>query len=99
MSKTEIEIELFVCDHVGEDGEKCESSGDREAIKECGVCGNDICITHYDLSTVTISGTREHFTYYFCEEHTDEFRQILIDKFGDTSPLPQEGYGVTVSRW
>ena len=97
MSKREIKVDIYVCDHVDKDGVQCQSRGDREAIKECGVCGNDICITHYELSTVTIKGTREHFAYYFCEEHTDEFRQILIDKFGDTSPVPQTGYGVTLN--
>ena len=97
MSKREIRIELYQCDHTDENGERCAAQGDREAIKECGVCGNDICITHYDLSTITVLGTREHFTYYFCEEHTDEFRQTLIDKFGDTSPVAQTGYGVTLN--
>ena len=97
MSKREIEIQIYVCDHVCEDGRQCQSRGDREAIKKCGLCGNDICIKHYELSTVTIQGTREHFAYYFCEEHTDEFRRILIDKFGDTSPVPQTGYGVTLN--
>lgn len=99
MSKREIEVEIYLCDHVDEDGQRCEVTGDREAIKECGVCRNDVCITHYDLTTVTLLGTREHFTYYFCEEHTEEFRKTLIEKFGDTSPVKQEGYGMTVSRW
>ena len=99
MSKREIEVETYVCDHVEEDGEKCETSGDREAIKECSLCGSDNCITHYEVTTVTIQSTREQFTYFLCAEHTDEFRNILIDKFGDTSPVAQEGYGVTLTNW
>jgi hypothetical protein len=97
MSKREIQVDIYECDHVDDNGERCGTQGDREAIKECGVCGNDICITHYELSTVTVRSTREHFTYYFCKEHTDQFRQVLMDKFGDTSPVPQTGYGVTLN--
>jgi len=97
MSKREIQLDIYECDHVDDNGERCGAQGDREAIKECGVCGNDICITHYELSTVTVRSTREHFTYYFCKEHTDQFRQVLMDKFGDTSPVPQTGYGVTLN--
>lgn len=91
----EIEVVQFQCDHKDENGQRCQRSGDREEIKICGVCGKDVCITHYELTTVTWQGTRDHFTYYFCEEHTDIFRETLINKYGDTSPVPQTGYGMT----
>ncbi len=97
MSKKQIQLELFQCDYENESGERCLRGGDREAIKVCGVCGKDICIAHYELTTVTFHATRDHFTYYFCPNHTDEFRRILIDKYGDTSPIPQTGYGVTLN--
>ena len=68
MSKREIKVEVLQCDYEDNDGERCKNEGDREAIKECGVCNRDICITHYELTTVTIQGTRDHFTYYSCGE-------------------------------
>lgn len=97
MSKKTIRIELFQCDHVDENGERCGRDGDREAIKSCGICGKDLCITHYELSTVTVQGTRDYFTYYFCPHHTDEFLETLALKFGNTRPVPQTGYGVTLN--
>jgi len=54
MSKREIKVEVLQCDYEDNDGERCKNEGDREAIKECGVCNRDICITHYELTTVTI---------------------------------------------
>lgn len=89
--------ELFQCDHTDENGVRCESEGNRDAIKSCGICRNDLCITHYELTTVTMQGTRDHFTYYFCINHTDEFMENLVNKFGDTRPVPQTGYGVTLN--
>jgi hypothetical protein len=47
---------------------------------------------------VTLQGTRDHFTYYFCPDHTDEFMDTLSKKYGDTRPIPQTGYGVTLPR-
>lgn len=93
MSTREIEREVYHCDHVDESGNHCSREGDREAIKICGVCHKDLCITHYELTTVTIQGTRDHFTYYFCPHHNDEFMEILVSKFGNTRPIPQQGYG------
>lgn len=97
MSKTTITLEIYKCDHTGEDGERCTRDGDREAIKTCSMCGKDLCIGHYEVATVTIQGTRDRFTYYFCDNHVDEFMEELIDKFGDTRPVPQTGYGVTLN--
>jgi len=97
MSKREIEIEVLQCDHVDEDGERCDNEGDNQAIKVCGLCQKDLCITHYELTTVTIRGTRDHFTYYFCPHHNDEFMDTLVEKFGDTRPVPQTGYGLTLN--
>jgi len=95
MSKREIKVEVLQCDQKDNDGERCKNEGVREAIKECGICHKDICITHYELTTVTIQGTRDHFTYYFCSLHTDEFMETLVEKFGDTKPVPRAGYGIT----
>jgi len=97
MSKIIITRQLFQCDHVHENGERCEREGDREAIKTCSICGIDLCITHSELSTVTVQGTRDYFTYYFCPDHTDEFLDTLALKFGNTRPVPQTGYGVTLN--
>ncbi|MEM7007921.1 MAG: hypothetical protein AAF462_02185 [Thermodesulfobacteriota bacterium] len=93
----EIEVEIFQCDHIDEDGQRCSTQGDEQAIKVCGICHNDLCITHYELTTVTVQGTRDHFTYYFCPQHNDEFMETLVEKFGDTRPVPQTGYGMTVT--
>jgi hypothetical protein len=98
MSTKLIKRELFQCDYVGENGERCDKEGNRDAIKTCCICGKDLCITHYELTTVTVQGTRDHFTYYFCVHHTDEFLDTLARKYGDTRPVPQTGYGVTLSR-
>lgn len=97
MSKTEIKREVYQCDHSEHNGDQCSVEGDREAIKACGVCNRDLCITHYELTTVTIQGTRDHFTYYFCPNHNDEFMDTLVKKFGDTKPIPQTGYGLNMS--
>ena len=97
MSKKIVIREVYKCDYVDDEGECCEREGDNLAIKTCGICGKDLCIAHYELTTVTLQGTRDHFTYYFCVNHTDEFMEILINKFGDTRPLPQTGYGVTLN--
>ncbi len=93
-----IERELFQCDHNDEDGERCTREGSRDVIQTCGLCGKDLCAGHYEITTVTLQGTRDHFTYYFCTNHTDEFIESLVEKFGDTRPLPQTGYGVTLNR-
>ena len=97
MSKTEIQREVFQCDHSDNNGDQCIKEGDREAIKYCSICSKDLCITHYDLTTVTIQGTRDHFTYYFCPHHNDQFMDTLVKKFGDTRPLSQKGYGLNPS--
>ncbi|MEX0998838.1 MAG: hypothetical protein WD000_02600 [Thermodesulfobacteriota bacterium] len=97
MSKREIELEIFQCDYEDENGESCPRQGDTQAIKACSICHKDLCITHYELTTVTIQGTRDHFTYYFCPHHNDEFLDTLVDKFGDTRPIPQKGYGFRIN--
>ncbi len=97
MSIKTVSREVYQCDYVDEDGERCEREGDKEAIKTCSICGKDFCTGHYELTTVTIQGTRDRFTYYFCENHVDEFMENLINKFGDTRPVPQTGYGVTLN--
>lgn len=97
MSKREIELEILQCDHEDENGERCPREGDSQAIKVCGICHKDLCSRHYELTTVTIQGTRDHFTYYFCPHHNDEFLNTLVDKFGDTRPIPQKGYGFRIN--
>ncbi len=97
MSKREIQREVFQCDHVDEEGSRCVNEGDEQVIKACGVCHRDLCITHYELTTVTVQGTRDHFTYYFCPNHNDQFMETLVEKFGDTRPVAQTGYGITIN--
>ncbi len=90
MSKREVTIELFQCDHVDETGEKCELEGERQAIKQCALCQTDLCSRHYDYLAVTRYGGT-FLSYFFCKEHADEFTDTLIKTFGDSRPITTGG--------
>ena len=105
MSKKEIQLEVFQCDHEAEDGKRCESEGNRDDVKSCHVCHKDLCKTHCHITTVVflraggqitgnlLQGTRLRFLYYFCSHHSDEFLNSVVEKFGEAESVPNIGDG------
>ena len=91
MSKKTITIEMYQCDHVLEDGTRCENEGERQGIKSCALCQKDLCGRHYEQITVSSRGGRDTLTYHFCDDHTQEFMDTLINTFGDTRPVSYGG--------
>ncbi|MEQ9619739.1 MAG: hypothetical protein RIG61_11270 [Deltaproteobacteria bacterium] len=108
MSKKEIQLEVFQCDHEAEDGERCANEGDRDSVKSCHVCHKDLCKAHYHITTVVflraggqfttglLQGTRLRFLYYFCSHHSDEFMNTVIEKFGEGEYVPNIGDGTSL---
>ncbi|MEM7007920.1 MAG: hypothetical protein AAF462_02180 [Thermodesulfobacteriota bacterium] len=100
MSRKEIKITVIQCDHTHEDGTRCEVQGQREAIRICCVCGKDFCETHSDLNTVTstvvsngkLQAGRHRYLYSFCKEHTDQFVEMIIEKFGNNYEVPATNF-------
>lgn len=90
MSKKQITIDIFQCDHKDGNGERCNIEGERQAIKGCVMCIKDLCSRHYHVLSVTRSGSIV-LTYFFCSEHSDEFIETLVKTFGDTRPIPYAG--------
>ncbi len=90
MSKRKISVEVYQCDNIGEDGERCTLEGERLAIKECVMCNKDLCSRHYQVLSVTKSGNTV-LTYFFCSEHSEEFLETLVKTFGDTRPVAYAG--------
>ena len=90
MSKKEITVEIYQCDELEKDGEPCTLEGERQAIKECVMCKKDLCSRHYNVLSVTRSGSII-LTYFFCSKHSDEFINTLVKTFGDTRPVPYAG--------
>lgn len=105
MSKREVELVLYQCDHTGTDGERCTNEGDREEMQSCHVCHKDLCSHHCEITTVTFIGDGDHisigllrgnrlrFLYYFCEEHYKEFRDTVVDRYGEGEVIPNIGDG------
>lgn len=105
MSKKEIKLELYQCDHTGADGQRCENQGSREDMKSCHVCRKDLCKEHCEITTVVfigdgdaisnnlLRGNRVRFLYYFCEEHYREFRSTVIERYGEGEVIPNIGDG------
>lgn len=90
MSKRKISVEIYQCDDIGENGERCTLEGERLAIKECVMCKKDLCSRHYQVLSVTKSGNTV-LTYFFCSEHSEEFLDTLVKTFGDTRPVAYAG--------
>ena len=90
MSKKEVTIEIYQCDDTEADGNRCEIEGERQAIKECALCKKDLCSRHYNVLSVTKSGSIV-LTYFFCSEHAEEFINTLKKSFGDTGPIAYAG--------
>lgn len=91
MSSKTIQVEIFQYDHVNDDGERCASEGERVSIKKCALCNKDLCSRHYEQISVSSRGGRESLIYHFCDEHTQEFMDTLVNTFGDTRPVSYAG--------
>jgi len=91
MSKKTITVEMYQCDYEHEDGTRCDSEGERQGIKPCALCKKDLCSRHYEQVSVSSRGGRETLIYHFCEDHTQEFMDTLINAFGDTRPVAYAG--------
>jgi hypothetical protein len=105
MSKREIELEVYQCDHEGENGERCTNEGNRDALQSCHVCHQDLCKEHCEITTVVfigdgdlisnnlLRGSRLRFLYYFCDRHYQEFRNTVTDRYGEGEVIPNIGDG------
>ncbi len=91
MAKRTVTIEVFQCDYVDEKGVPCTNDGSRQAIKECAVCKKDLCSRHYEMFSLSNTSGRTSLTYFFCQEHAEEFINTLIKTLGDTRPVPYAG--------
>lgn len=91
MSKRTVKIDLFQCDYTDKDGDRCDMEGERQQIRQCALCNKDLCSRHFQTLAVSNNNMR-YLTYFFCEEHSEEFLNTLINTFGDTSPI--EGGGM-----
>ena len=92
MAKTTITVDIYECDYKDDKGEKCELKGERSSIKECAICGIDLCSRHYQFLTVSRHGGNI-LSYYFCNEHSNEFIELLVNKYGDTRPQGSPNMG------
>ncbi|NIP30526.1 MAG: hypothetical protein GTN59_08205 [Candidatus Dadabacteria bacterium] len=92
MSKTTITVEIFQCDHTDDSSNRCTIKGERSSIKECGICAMDLCSRHYQFLTVTRHGGTL-LSYYFCNEHANEFINGLVETYGDTRPQASPNMG------
>lgn len=90
MSKKKITLEVFQCDHVDDENGRCDMEGERQAIKQCAMCNNDLCSRHYQMLCVTRGGSTI-LSYFFCASHADEFLDTLIKTFGDSRPVAYAG--------
>ena len=91
MSKKTITVEVYQCDYVDEEGQRCTMQGERQAIKQCAICKKDFCSRHYQVWQVTSQPGRTSLTYHFCPEHAEEFIDTLIKTLGDSRPVPYAG--------
>ena len=91
MSKKTITVERYQCDYVYDDGTRGDGEGERQGIKACALCKKDLCSRHYEQIVVSSRGGRDTLTYHFCEDHTQEFMDTLINTFGDTRPVAYGG--------
>ena len=105
MSKREVQLELYQCDHTDANGERCTNEGDREELKSCHVCRQDLCMEHCEITTISfltvgdrfsnnlLQGSRLRFLYYFCEQHYKEFRGTVVERYGEGEVIPNIGDG------
>jgi len=108
LSKKTIELEIFQCDHVSDNSERCTNENDKDAIKRCHICHMDLCKTHCQIITVVflraggnvsdhlLQGTRLRFLYYFCKEHSDLFQDTVIKRYGEGTYIPNVGGGTSL---
>ena len=90
MSMRTVKVEMFQCDYVDKNGERCDTEGERLQIRECALCHMDLCSRHYQTLSVSNNNVR-YLTYFFCENHSDEFVNTLMQTFGDVSPVETGG--------
>lgn len=94
MAKKIVEVEVLLCDHVDDKG-ACNGEGSRQAIKECAVCGKDLCSKHYQTFTISSlsspSGAGVSLIYFLCWQHAEEFVSTVIQTLGDARPVPYGG--------
>jgi len=105
MSKREIELDVYQCDYEDAQGERCTLEGNREEMRECHVCRQDLCKEHCEITTVVfigdgdnisnnlLRGSRLRFLYYFCDHHYREFRKIVVERYGEGEVIPNIGDG------
>lgn len=91
MSKKTITVDVFQCDYVDENGERCSTQGERQQIRECVMCKKDLCNRHYELWNVGSQPGRVSLTYIFCHEHAEEFIDTMVKTLGDTRPVAYYG--------
>lgn len=93
MSHRKIEVEVYRCDFTNDEGELCETEGERQQVRQCAVCNKDLCNRHYELWSVNSQPGRVSLTYIFCPEHAKAFIEMLMKAFGDTRPVAYYGMG------
>ncbi len=91
MSKKTITVEIYQCDYVDENGERCTMQGERQAIKSCAMCKKDLCSRHYEFWEIKSNPGRPSLSYHFCPEHAREFIETLVKTLGDSRPIASAG--------
>ncbi len=91
MSKRTVKVDMYHCDYTEKSGKRCDLEGEKQQMRQCAMCSKDLCSRHYQSLSVSNNNVR-HLTYFFCEEHSEEFINTLIKTFGDTTLV--EGGGM-----
>jgi len=91
MSKKTVTVEIYQCDHVSEDGERCTVEGEKQIVRKCAMCQKDLCSRHYELWEVKSKPGRVSLSYHFCPEHAREFIDTIAKTLGDTRPVAYAG--------
>ena len=98
---------MLQCDHVDENSECCTNDGTEDVIKNCHICHMDLCKSHCQITTVVFlqaggsserlfHGHRLRFLYYFCSEHSDLFKDTVVERYGEGLNLPNVGDGTSL---
>lgn len=90
LSKKQITVDIYQCDHIDEESSRCDIEGERQSIKQCAMCKMDLCSRHYQMLSVTRSGSTL-LSYFFCPKHAEEFIDTLVKTFGDSRPISYAG--------
>ena len=98
---------MVQCDHVDDNGARCANDGTKDVIKNCHICHMDLCKTHCQITTVVFltaggdvsalfHGHRLRFLYYFCSEHSNLFKDTVVERYGEGLNLPNVGDGTSL---